>query len=470
MSILREPIEQLITNPLEFTKGQNFPDPKEIRIYDSTLRDGEQMPGVAYTPEQKLEITKALSDIGVHIIDVGFPGVSKSEQMALRLIMEAKKRGELREDLEIVVMCRSNKGDIDATIQVLDEINISPEEVTFFIFSSGSDLHIKYKMGKTLLKANGRSEEEWLDTPVSWYRDANLRMQVEGIKYAKSQGVKYIEFGGEDGSRGDVNYIIDLHKAGLAAGGTRPSFPDTVGCITPEAVRFYVSRLVEAVPEVPLLIHFHNDYGLGTINTIAALACGAKAFCVNVNGYGERAGNAPLHEVVAALRQLYGVEIPGFKYHKLRELSRLVEKYSGMPIQAHAPIIGDMVFSHESGIHTAGMLIDKRIYETIPTELVGGESRFVYGKHSGGQIVEWGLKKYENVLAANSVAITEDLINKVTNEMKRIREEKAAANQMPKLIHIYHKTLNSIPLTEKDLVEIAIAIGRKDQQKEGPVA
>ncbi len=164
--MLREPIEQLIHGPLEFTKDVKFPDPKKIRIYDDTLRDGEQMPGVAFTPEQKLEIARMLSDIGVHIIDVGFPGVSASEQKALRLIMEAKRRGELRADLEIVVMCRSNYRDIDATIQVLDEINILPEEVTFFIFTTGSDIHTKYKIGKTLLHREGIPEEEWLERPV----------------------------------------------------------------------------------------------------------------------------------------------------------------------------------------------------------------------------------------------------------------------------------------------------------------
>ncbi|MHB1407385.1 MAG: LeuA family protein, partial [Desulfitobacteriaceae bacterium] len=359
--MLREPIEQLLHGPLEFTKDIQFPDPKDLRIYDSTLRDGEQMPGVAYTPEQKLEITKMLSEIGVHIIDIGFPGVSASEQKALRLIMEAKRRGELRPDLEIVVMCRSNHRDIDATLEVLQEINIAAEEVTFFIFTTASDLHNKYKIGKTLLHREGISEDEWLERPLEWYREANILMMEDAIRYARAKGVKYIEFGGEDGSRADIDYIIELHKRGLAAGGTRPSFPDTVGTLSPEASEFYTSRLVKAVPEAPLLVHFHNDFGLGSYNTIAAIKNGAKAFCTTVAGYGERAGNAPLHEVVVTLKVLYDIEIPGFKYHLLKDLYRLVESYSGIPVQAHAPIIGPQVFTHESGIHTAGVLIDRRI-------------------------------------------------------------------------------------------------------------
>ncbi len=436
--MIREPIEQLINSPLVYTRGMNFPKPEEIRIYDSTLRDGEQTPGIAYTPEQKMEIVKQLSDIGVHIVDMGFPGVSESERQALRLIMQAKKRGEIREDFEIVVMCRSNQRDIDATIQVLDDLKLAPSEVTFFIFTSGSDLHVKYKLGKTLLKAGGRSEDEWLDTPVSWYREANLKLQCDAIRYARSQGVAQVEFGGEDGSRGDIPYITEIFNAGMKAGATRPSFSDTVGCLTPEATRQQIGYVVEHLEPkgTPLLVHFHNDYGLGTINTITALAAGAKAFCANVNGYGERAGNANLAEVVTALKFLYGVEIPGFKYEKLNELSRFVERMAGLPVQAHAPIVGMNVFSHESGIHTHGVLIDRRIYEAIPSEAVGGQQRFVYGKHSGGQVVEHGLRAHESDLRAAGVSLDNELIVRVTEEV------------------------NSLGLSEDDLVTIAISLAK----------
>ncbi len=465
--MLREPIEQLLRSPLDFTKEIKFPDPKELRIYDSTLRDGEQMPGVAFTPEQKLEITKMLSRIGVHIVDVGFPGVSASEQKGLRLIMEAKRRGEIRQDLEIVVMCRSNKKDIDATLEVLREINVSPGEVTLFIFTTASDLHTKYKIGKTLLNREGIPESEYLDRPVAWYREANIRMMEEAIRYARSKGVQYIEFGGEDGSRADVNYIVELHRRGLAAGGTRPSFPDTVGTLTLEATRAYISRLVDEVPDAPLLVHFHNDFGFGSINTITALQSGAKAFCTTVAGYGERAGNAPLHEVVVALKILYGIDIPGFKYELIKDLYRLVEKYSGIPVQAHAPIIGPQVFTHESGIHTAGVLIDRRIYEAIPSELVGQSQQFVYGKHSGSQIIEHGLKRLEGELLDAGVIITPELIEKVTQEIKRLREEKSYTDLLQKLIHIYHKTLSSIGLTDKDLFAVACRVHEQLAQAAG---
>lgn len=464
--MLREPINELIYDPIYYTRDIKFPDPKEIRIYDSTLRDGEQMAGIALSPEQKLEIARRLSDIGVHIIDAGFPGVSRSEQKTLSLLMEAKKRGELREDLEIVVMCRSNRADIDATLRAIEEVNVTPEEVTFFIFTAASDLHIKYKLGRTLLKREGRSMDEWLDLPVEWYREANLRMMLDSIAYARQQGVKSIEFGGEDGSRADVDYIIRLHREGLKAGGTRPSTPDTVGCLTPEAAAYIVSRLVEAVPEAPLLVHYHNDFGLSSINTITALKHGARAFCVTGNGYGERAGNASLHEVLVTLRLLYGVEIPGFKYEKLNELSRFLEWTMGYPVQAHEPIIGFNAFAHETGIHTAGVLVDRRIYETIPSEFVGGKQRFVFGKHTGTQLVKFALERNRATLAASGVDVSDDLVRKVTEEIKRIRESRIYGNALKEKIFAYYQMLESLPLTEQDVIDVAVALGKTKKNSE----
>ncbi|MDQ6826311.1 MAG: hypothetical protein M3Z14_03815, partial [Candidatus Eremiobacteraeota bacterium] len=395
---LREPIGRLIRDPREFTKDLNFPHPPDLRIYDETLRDGEQMPGVCYTPAQKFEIAGRLADIGVHIMSVGFPAASVGDRKTLQLVAAGKRKGDLR-DVEIVVMCRSNRRDIDVTIESLQEIGLAPRDVTFFVFTSGSDLHLKYKLGKMLLRLENRDESEWLDLPLEFYREANIRAHCDAIRYARERGVEIVEFGAEDGSRGDVGYFIDLFKAGLAAGGNRPAWPDTVGCLTPEATRWYCSRIVAAMPEdVALLNHFHNDYGLATINCITALACGFKVFSVTANGYGERAGNVPLHQVVTALNVLYGIEIPGFKYGKLRELARFMERVSGIPVAQHEPIIGGKVFAHESGIHTHAMLVDRRMYEAVPASLVGGEMSFVYGKHTGVAVVEEALRKNSGIL------------------------------------------------------------------------
>jgi len=456
----REPVDRLIRNPREFTNHLNFPDPSQIRIYDETLRDGEQMPGICFTPEQKFEIAKRLADIGVHIMSVGFPAASAGDCKTLQLVMEAKRRGEIGE-VEIVVMCRCNPKDIDVTLQALEEIDVAPSEVTFFIFTSGSDLHLKYKIGKTLLKLEGRSESEWLDLPLEFYRGANIKLQCDAIRYARSKGVSRIEFGAEDGSRGDVDYFIEYFKAGLAAGGTRPAWPDTVGCLTPEATRWHCSRIVAAMPKgLPMVCHLHNDYGLGTINAITALACGFKVVSVTANGYGERAGNVKLHEFVTALNVLYGVEIPGFKYAKLRELARFMERTSGVPMQQHEPIVGAKVFAHESGIHTHAMLIDHRMYEAVPAQLVGGQTSWVFGKHSGVALVEDTLRKHAAQLAQHGVEVTTQLAHRVTEEVKRLREERAASSKSAETIEIYEQAMRRLSIGEEELTEIAVALGR----------
>ncbi len=456
---LREPIGQLIRDPREFTRHLNFPDPSQLRVYDETLRDGEQMPGVCYTPEQKFRIAKELAAIGVHILGVGFPAASAGDRKTLQLVMEGKRKGDLG-NVEIVVMCRSNRKDIDVTVDRLPAVGVSQEDVTFFIFTSGSDLHLKYKIGKTLVRFEGKDEKEWLDLPLQFFREANIRLQCDAIRYARDRGVTSIEFGAEDGSRGDVDYFIEYFKAGLAAGGNRPAWPDTVGCLTPEATRWYCTRIVDAMPkDVPLLNHFHNDYGLGTINCIEALASGFRVFSVTANGYGERAGNVPLHQVMTALNVLYGIEIPGFKYHKLRELARFMERMSGIPVQQHEPIIGEKVFAHESGIHTHAMLIDRRMYEAVPAALVGAEMSFVFGKHSGVSIVEDALRKHEPKLSAAGVSIDSDLVTRVTNEVKRLREERAQSSKSEETIETDVEAMRQLSIAEAEVADIAIALG-----------
>ena len=458
---LVEPIERLIRDPKEFTRDVGFPDPSTIRIYDETLRDGEQMPGICYTPAQKLDIARALAEIGVHIMSVGFPAASEGDRRTLQLVMDAKRKGQLG-DVEIVVMCRSSRKDIDVTIATLREVDVDPAEITFFIFSSGSDLHMKYKIGKTLLRFEGRDEADWLTLPLEFYRQANLNLQCDAIAYARECGVQRVEFGGEDGSRGDVDYFIEYFKRGLAAGGTRPAWPDTVGCLTPEATRWYCSRIVAAMPTgLPIVAHLHNDYGLGTINALTAASAGFKVISVSANGYGERAGNVKLHEFLVTLRQLYGIEIPGFKYNKLRELARFMERMSGVPMQPHEPIIGARVFAHESGIHTQAMLIDPRMYEAVPSELVGAKMSFIYGKHSGVTLVEQTLHKHADRFAPTGVELNSTFAHEVTEEIKRVREERATQRGAMEAIRAYESAMRRLALTEEDVMEIALGLAAK---------
>src|SRR5438045_6758246 len=151
------------------------------------------MPGVAITPRDKYALARDLSESGVHVMDVGFPSVSDGERETLRLVLGGRKRGEIRPDLEVVCMMRSTRGDIDATMRVIDQLGYERDEVTYFIFTSASDLHVKYKLGKPLLHRDGIPESEWLALPVSYYRDGNLRMMCGGIRYARATGATSAE-------------------------------------------------------------------------------------------------------------------------------------------------------------------------------------------------------------------------------------------------------------------------------------
>jgi isopropylmalate/homocitrate/citramalate synthase len=448
---LQEPLEELVRPPSRFQHDLSFPPPEKIRVYDDTLRDGEQMPGVAISPAAKYELAVALSQIGVHVMDVGFPAVSESERETLRLVLEGKRRGELRGDLEVLCMMRSTPADIDATMRVIDELGQPRDAVTYFVFTSASDLHLKYKLGKTLLARERVPASEWLELPLEFYRDANLRMMCDAIRYAREQGASQVEFGGEDGSRADVDYIKRLHVEGLAAGGTRPSTPDTVGCYSPYAVREYISQIKEATPEAPLVVHFHNDLGLGAWNTVTALGSGAEVFTTSVNGIGERSGNAPMHQVLLQLRYLFDIDIPGFRYDKLRELARHMERVSGIPVQPTEPGIGLNVFSHESGIHTAGMLIHPAMYQFISPEDMGDQVRYVYGKHSGALVIEHALRD-------GGVRPEPELVGRVIEEVKRLREERAQREDFSEFQHLYYDHLEGMGVSAEEVVEIAVAL------------
>jgi isopropylmalate/homocitrate/citramalate synthase len=458
---LREPLDSLIAPPTRFTAGTAFPRAKEIRLYDTTLRDGEQTPGVAFSPEQKYELACLLSDAGLHMLDVGFPSAAPSERRALELILEGRRKGRLRPDLEIVVMCRSSAQDIDATVDILGQMGAKPSDVSFFIFTSGSDLHLKYKIGKTLLQLEGRRSEEWLELPVSFYRQANIHMATKAIAHARSRGVAVVEFGGEDGSRADVGYLIDLAKACYEAGGARYAFPDTVGFFAPEGVDYYIPKLVAAFPDKPLVIHFHNDFGLGAYNTVRALHHGATIPTVTVNGLGERAGNAPLHTTVMILKDLYGVSIPGFRYDMLWTLRRKVEEFSGLPVGASEPIIGHNVFRHETGIHTAGITIHHAIYQVIEPATVGGELRFLFGKHSGAMAIEAVLRQHEAELQAQGVLISKQLVQLLLRLVKEVREQQAAGAPQLDGVRSYYAHLDRLGLTERDLLAYALVLGRE---------
>jgi isopropylmalate/homocitrate/citramalate synthase len=456
----RESLDTLVRDPRGFTSHLKFPEPASIVLYDDTLRDGEQMPGVAFSPAQKLELAGLLADVGIDVMDVAFPVVSDSDRIALRLILEARRDGRIRESLDVLAMCRAVPGDVDAVLDVVAQAGVLPRDVSILILSTTSDLHLKYKLGRTLLKREDKDEAAWLDTPVSWYRDANIRLITDAIRYASSRGIERIEFAAEDASRSDIAYTIAWAQACIAAGGTRFCFSDTCGVFSPEAVDRYFPPIVEALGvrqgRVQLTAHFHNDFGLGAINTVRAVLHGATHPSVTANGIGERAGNTSIHQFVMVLRDLYGVTLPRFRYDRLHELRGAVERASGIAIQAHEPIVGEGVFSHESGIHAAAILIHPAIYQVIRERDVGGTQRFVFGKHSGAAAVEAVLNEHRELLAANGVTVDATLVARVLDRVKELRDAQTHDGRATKAVRDFYANYSQLGIGEAALVELAI--------------
>jgi isopropylmalate/homocitrate/citramalate synthase len=457
---LREPLEDLIHRPQSYTSHLAFPDPASIQLYDDTLRDGEQMPGVAFSPEQKVALATLLGDIGIDVIDVAFPVVSAGDRVALQRILEAQSAGTVRADLDVLAMCRAVPGDVDAVLEVVAAAGRRPRDVSVLILSTASDLHLKYKLGRALLSREGRDASEWLDLPVAFYREANIRLITDAIRYARSRGIERVEFAAEDASRGDLQYAIDWAQACIEAGGTRFCFSDTCGVFTPEGVDHYFPPIVDALGvrrgRVQLTAHFHNDFGLGAINTVRAVLHGATHPSLTANGIGERAGNTSIHQFVMVLKELYGVTLPRFKYERLHELRDAVERASGVPLPPHEPIVGEGVFSHESGIHTAAILIHPAIYQFIREETVGGTHRFVFGKHSGAAAVEAVLEKHADVLGANGVLVNQALVAAVLDRVKQLRESMIATGQHTRAVDDFYRNYDRLGIGEAALVELAL--------------
>ena len=212
--------------------------------------------------------------------------------------------------------------------------------------------------------------------------------------------------------------------------------------------------MIKALNGVPMTAHFHNDFGMSALNTVRAMSHGASYMGVTANGIGERAGNTSLHQTVMILKDLYGVEIPGFRYDLLHELRKEVEKASGICVQPHEPIIGEGVFAHESGIHTAGILIHPAIYQVIREEQVGGKRRFVFGKHSGAGAVEDVLKQNEKLLSSKGIEITPELIMKALKKVKSIRENTARDYQ--DIVDDYYKKYKNLGVSEEQLLELVL--------------
>ena len=321
--------------------------PDHIRFLDTTLRDGEQTPGVSLTPSKKLQIARKLDQLGVEIIEAGFAAVSDGELKAVKLISSEGL------EAEVCSAARGVRSDIDATIEAgVDGVNI---------IVPTSDLHLEHKLGKT--------REEVLD------------MTGEAISYAKDHGL-VTELSMEDGSRTERGFLKQVVRRALESGVDRTTLCDTVGILTPVKAYELCSEMRRVFPDAVLGVHCHDDFGLAVANTLAGLSAGADLVHATINGIGERAGNASLEELAVALRVIYGVEI-GVRTERLYSTSKLVSRLTGIPVQPNKAIVGANAFSHESGIHTHAVLKKPLTYEPIDPELVGAARSIVAGKHAG---------------------------------------------------------------------------------------
>jgi isopropylmalate/homocitrate/citramalate synthase len=325
--------------------------PQEVTVYDSTLRDGEQMPGVHFTIEQKTAIANKLDEVGVHQIEAGFPAVSDGERLAVKTI------SKLGLDADILCLARTLNADIDAAI------DCDVDMVLLFIATS--ELHLRYKLKM--------KPEEIVERARSC------------VEYAHAHGLK-ASISTEDSTRSDLGLMLDVYHACEEAGASRLGMTDTLGCAGPDAINYLV-RKIRADTRLPLSAHLHNDFGLGVANAVAALAGGAEAIATTVGGIGERAGNVPLEQIVMALKHIHKKDI-GIKTEGLTDLTKLVFEAANIPIPPNQPWVGPNAFSHESGIHVAAVLNCPMTYECVDPEEVGNRRRLVLGKHSGTAIVK----------------------------------------------------------------------------------
>jgi homocitrate synthase NifV len=323
---------------------------RSIIINDTTLRDGEQSAGVAFTIDEKLAIARSLAAAGVPELEIGIPIMSGAEQETIQAI------AALGLDTQLMVWGRMTDADVDAVTRCpVDIVHLSIPV---------SDIHIHQKIART---------RDWVIERISRCVRAGLDAGFE------------VSVGAEDASRADTDFLVQAAETAQAAGARRFRFADTLGVLDPAGTARRIRALCAAV-DLEIEMHAHDDFGLATANTLAAVQAGASHISTTVNGLGERAGNAPLEEAVMALRHLYGIET-GIDTRHLPGLSRLVSTASGRAVAVNKSIVGEAVFTHESGIHVDGLIKNPINYQGFDPGEVGREHQLVLGKHSGSRAV-----------------------------------------------------------------------------------
>ncbi|MEF8820755.1 MAG: (R)-citramalate synthase [Halovenus sp.] len=348
-------------------------DTDDVQLLDTTLRDGEQAPGISLTPDEKAHIARKLDGAGIDVIEAGSACTGAGERQTIQRVTD------LDISATVTSFCRGIKNDIDLAMDCdVDGINL---------VVPASDKHVRDKVGIT--------------------PQENVTKTAELVDYAKDHGL-WVEVIGEDGSRADLNYLEQLMGASFDAGADRVCYADTVGHATPDRTLAVVSRLVDLGPTST---HTHDDLGLAMTNVLVSVAAGADLVHGTINGIGERAGNVALEEVAIALDHGYGIETMDLE--KIYELAQLVANKTGVPLPPNKAVVGQNAFTHESGIHTDGTLKDDAMYEPYPPEKVGRKRRLALGKHAGRAGVEAALGEHD-------VEVTDDQLVDIVARVKEI--------------------------------------------------
>jgi 2-isopropylmalate synthase len=369
-----------------------------VKIFDTTLRDGEQSPGASMNTAEKLRLAVQLEKLGVDVIEAGFPAASEGDFDAV-----AQIAGRLKHAV-VAGLARADKADIDRAWGAVQHA-AKPRIHTFI---ATSDIHLEYK-----LKMN---------------RDQVLASAAEAVRYAKTF-TENVEFSAEDGSRSDRDYLCKVFEAAIAAGATVVNLPDTVGYAIPSEFGELVAYVMSHTPNIHqaiLSVHCHNDLGLATANTIAAIAAGARQAEVTINGIGERAGNTSLEEVVMALRTR-GNYLPmttNIRTEHIYPTSRLVSMITGIMVQPNKAIVGANAFAHEAGIHQDGMLKNPMTYEIMRPETIGlSANKLVLGKHSGRHALREHLKVLGYDLSDEELAVVFKKFKDLADKKKHVMDE-----------------------------------------------
>ncbi|MDD3379214.1 MAG: 2-isopropylmalate synthase [Candidatus Methanomethylophilaceae archaeon] len=362
---------------------------KDIQIFDTTLRDGEQAPGIALSQDDKVRIALALDDLGVDIMEVGFAASGETEKETIKKIADQNLNATL------CSLARSTRSDIDAVIDTgVDYIHT---------FIATSDLHMKYKLKMTPEEVKSRA--------------------VDSVEYARAHGMR-VQFSCEDATRSNLDFMKEVLLEVQNAGACAVNIPDTVGVIIPKAMEHLISEIHKTV-KIPISVHCHNDMGLAVANTIAAVDGGASICHVCVNGIGERTGNAALEEVCLNLFANYGVQTVDMS--KIAATSKIVERVTGFNMAYNKPIVGRNAFAHESGIHVHGIMNNTATYEPFLPELVGEDRHIIIGKHSGVHSIQDRLDKLKIKFPADHMSELMDTIKKMAISGKTIDDAELIA-------------------------------------------